>query len=203
MNSYSDFFSDLNSTKSVNDILGLFSKYNIERNDRVKYPYIEFSITDGEIEILKKNGIITKNNMFDQYLSKNKNLSSLEKLLYSILWKQGDLKKEKHIISGIYGIETNRKVFNQFGKHLRDKYEPIIDQHVIRSFIFFTTKEIVDVIKDKHFNDYSNKYIEWIKSNNLFNSNQILIDELLFLLGRKLKIIGKNNSKGGTSHNKR
>jgi len=187
METQNNIFLDLNSSKTVDDIKKLFLKYDIKRIDRIKYPYLEFSITSEEINELKKIGIITKENQFSQDLSKNIDLTPLEKILYSIIWKQGDLKKEKHIISGILGIDTERMVFNQFGKHLRDKYEPIIDQNVIRSYIYFTTGKIINDINEKHFKLYSNNYIDWIKKNDLFNSNQLIIDELLFSYGKKIK----------------
>ena len=71
------------------------------------------------------------------------------KLLYSIIWKNGDLLKVKHIIQGILeseieNVDNNDKefvekqdslVFYQFGKYLTKKNnEPIIDQHVVRAF---------------------------------------------------------------------
>src|SRR5690606_32497026 len=63
----------------------------------------------------------------------------LAKLLYSVLWKNGDLLKVKHIIEGIVSEEIDDKenglVFYQFGKYLaKMPGEPIIDQHVLRAF---------------------------------------------------------------------
>ena len=197
METQNNLFLDLNSSRTVDDIKKLFIKYDIQSKDKIKYPYLEFSITPEEINKLKKIGIITKENQFSQNLSENLYLSPLEKILYSILWKQGDLKKEKHIILGILGIDTERMVFNQFGKHLRDKNEPIIDQHVIRSYVYFTTGKILNNINEKLFRLYSNNYIDWIKKNDLFSSNQLIIDELLFLYGKKIKPKKKSN-KGGT-----
>jgi hypothetical protein len=54
-------------------------------------------------------------------------------------WKNNDLKKLKHIIEGIKDENEYKKtgiVFYQFGKHLRNIGEPIIDQHVLRAFQF-------------------------------------------------------------------
>ncbi|MCL2069639.1 MAG: hypothetical protein FWH19_01460 [Treponema sp.] len=186
MDKYLNLFADINEAKTENELSGIFKKYKLNRKNKERYPDIEFDISIDEINDLKKTGIITENNIFDLYLSKNKQLTSLEKLLYSMLWKQGDLKKEKHIILGIYNIDTGT-VFNQFGKYLRDKNNLIIDQHVIRSFIYFTINEIEIDIKAEHFTRFSDLYVNWIKSNALLNSNKNLIDELLFSLGQKLK----------------
>lgn len=187
MNDYIDFFNELNSSNNIDEISKLFKKYDIKRKDSQLYPNIEFNITVVEIDELKRKGIITEENYFSLDINKNNDLTALEKLLYSIIWKQRDLKKERHIISGIYGINTDRKVFNQFGKHLNNKDEPIIDQHVIRSFILYKTGEIIKDIKDKHYDLYSDQYIKWLNDNNFFRNNKTLIDELMFCLGKKIK----------------
>ena len=187
MSDYKKFFYDLNSANKIDEISNLFKKYDIERKDKRLYPHIEFNITAEEIDKLKRKEIITKENYFSLDINKNNDLTTLEKLLYSIIWKQGDLKKERHIISGIYGITTDRKVFNQFGKYLNNKDEPMIDQHVIRSFIFYKTGKIIKFINEKHYVLYSDQYIEWINDNELFRKNKTLIDELMFCFGKKIK----------------
>jgi hypothetical protein len=55
-----------------------------------------------------------------------------------MVWKNGDLKKLKHIANGIADAKetsdnyNDAPVFYQFGKYLTDKENhPIIDQHVI------------------------------------------------------------------------
>jgi len=187
MSNYIEFFSELNSSDTIDKINNLFEKYDIERRDRRLYPDIEFNITVAEIDDLKRKGIITEENYFSLDINRNNDLTTLEKLLYSIIWKQRDLKKERHIISGIYGINTDRKVFNQFGKYLNNRDEPMIDQHVIRSFILYKTKEIIKDIKEKHFDLYSDQYIQWLNDNDFFRNNKTLIDELMFCLGKKIK----------------
>ena len=66
----------------------------------------------------------------------------LEKLLYAIVWKNGDLLKLRHVIHGIVDSDVGRKgkngvVFYQFGKHLSKLGKPIIDQHVLRAFAVY------------------------------------------------------------------
>jgi len=187
MNNYLLFFNDLKQCKNIDEVKNLFNKYKISRRDRMKYPDIEFNISADEINELKKKEIITKENIFNINLHGNKSLTTLEKILYSMLWKQGDLKKEKHIISGILGIDTDRVVFNQFGKHLQNKENIILDQHVLRSFIFYKTKNVEKIIKDKHYLKYSDEYKKWIENNELFRSNKNIIDELLMGFGKKIK----------------
>jgi len=184
------FFNELNSSKSVDEINNLFSKYKLKRKDKNHYPDIKFNISIDEIEILKKDGIITKENLFNPNLSKNINLTALEKILYSIIWKQGDLKKEKHIISGICGINTEGRIFNQFGRYLSSKDDLIIDQHVLRSFIFYKTEKIIKKIENMCFKLNSDDYIDWIKKNDLFFNNKDLIDEIMFEFGKKIKPLG-------------
>jgi hypothetical protein len=70
----------------------------------------------------------------------------MEKLLYALAWKNGDLRKVKHIVAGILSSEDDAAnkaiVFNQFGIYLSGKRnEPIIDQHVLRAFAIFKYRE--------------------------------------------------------------
>jgi hypothetical protein len=65
-------------------------------------------------------------------------LPPLTKLLYAVLWKNGDLAKVKHVVKGILDKRDesdNSIIFYQFGRHLSEKKsEPIVDQHVLRAF---------------------------------------------------------------------
>jgi hypothetical protein len=145
--------------------------------------------------------------------------------MYSLIWKNGDLLKIKHIISGILGeviidnnhteieVEENNKtdensplVFNQFGKYLNDKVEPIIDQHVIRAFAVYKAKYNVDseinevnenrqisTLKYKLHNQLVNEYKEWLISNEItselknIDGYKYYIDKLLFAAGKSIK----------------
>jgi hypothetical protein len=187
MVAYKMFFNELIQLKNKNELINLFDKYNIKRRDRKKYPDLEFNINVDEIVSLKNSGIITSEDNLNELLPKNEKLTSLEKLFYAVMWKNGDLVKIKHIISGICGENTTSKVFNQFGKYLRNKEELIIDQHVLRAYIFYKDGNIIKDIKDKHYDLYFNDYKTWINNNNLFKMNKILIDELLFGIGKKMK----------------
>src|SRR5690606_17466080 len=123
---------------------------------------------------------------------------------YSVLWKNGDLRKLNHIIQGISeGDEETEKVdgpvFYQFGKFLANKSEPVIDQHVIRAFAVYrpiyneSVDELrkIDVINKKHLN-YTINYKDWFSK----LPNQVkqipeasyYIDKLLFAAGKSIKL---------------
>jgi len=182
------FFNDLIKSENKEALEKLFDKHNIKRKDKNTYPDLEINISLEEIKILKEKSIITNENDLNTSLAKNTDLTPLEKLLYAVIWKNGDLIKIKHIISGIYGKSTTGKVFNQFGRHLRNKDEPIIDQHVLRAYIYYISDEIIKDINNKHFDQYANSYKEWINQNKVLKMNMNLTDELLFGVGRMLKL---------------
>jgi hypothetical protein len=193
-----EFFIKLDKAGKKEEIEELFNKLNIERKyqkNKDEYPSLEFNITKDEIEILKKEKFITTDNNLNVSLSKKSDLSTLEKLLFAVVWKNGDLPKIKHIISGIYGEESTGKVFNQFGKHLCNNEELIIDQHVLRAYIYKGKDKIIEKIDDKVFDEYSNEYKEWINNNPLFKENKDLMDDILFAIGKKIKPEKKSKGK--------
>ena len=144
------------------------------------------------------------------------NESLLAKLLYSILWKNGDLGKESHILEGISGkIKEDDKalVFYQFGKYIGDKnkLEPIIDQHTLRSYGVYLCingqiERIEKILKVdsgylnlNYYRCLSNSskneipliedYKSWIKNHKLYSTNDFVyvLDLLLFSLGKSIK----------------
>ena len=193
-----EFFIKLDEVEKKEEIEELFKELNIEpkyQKNKDEYPNLEFNITKDEIEILKRDEFITNDNNLNASLSKKPCLSTLEKLLFAVIWKNGDLPKIKHIISGILGIpvykangkESAFKVFNQFGKYLRDKDELIIDQHVLRAYIYFKEGKIIEKIDVKVLDKYSNGYKEWINKKDVFKENKDLMDDILFAIGKKIK----------------
>jgi hypothetical protein len=198
---YSVFFQDLESSKNENELLQLFSKYNLEGIDREKYPLIKYTIKEGEIKKLQNEGKITNEYKFNLTLAEDDNLSPLEKILYSMIWKNGDLGKEAHIISGVLGLKRKDEkrgiVYKQLGKHLNKKDEIVIDQHVIRAYIFHKTENIKKNIYPTDCYKYLDDYKTWINGNKLFRENKRIIDELLFSLGQRMKeekkAVGKTN----------
>ena len=159
----------------------IFSVYNLQAIDREKVPEIKFSISRDEIKDLTSEGLLKLENDRYTFTSKIADDSSerttLEKLLYAIIWKQMDLGKEARIIDGIMGKELPKRtyVFHQFGKFLNDHSEPIIDRNVLKCFKIYTGSENPD------------DYINWVKSiakKGVFTTTDI--DEILLQLGRSL-----------------
>ena len=88
--------------------------------DERKYPRLDISLTIEEVKSLKKEGLLEPNGSISLNLAKNNALSPLEKLLFSILWKNTDLGKEKHIIEGVIGRDDKKDslVFYYFGVNM-------------------------------------------------------------------------------------
>lgn len=199
------------SLKDLSDILGSNEILQKNQMDNKSYPPLELTLTPKNLNELREAGLINSNNLLVKDLS-SKELSPLEKLLYSIVWKNGDLKKERHIIEGVESIKyINEKksgvVFFQFGKHLAKRTEPIIDQHVLRAFgLFFKELNNDETIKlrkkntvDKKDANLIEQYKRWLISDSL--SKELIeqdnytfhIDKVLFALGKSVKL--KKNTK--------
>jgi len=141
---------------------------------REKFPRLKFQISDFEVHELKKIGILTKQNTLSEDLSSGRvklnsndayELNSLEKLLYAILWKQGDLGKERLLLEGILAnkLKDKRPVFYEFGGYLAGRNPYILDQHTLRCFALLECSE--SEVKDirKHSDIVSHKKREiWI-----------------------------------------
>jgi hypothetical protein len=137
--------------------------------------------------------------------------SSFSKLLYLMVWKQGDLDKFNRIVEGLqsspkleeaYENVSKAFVFFQLGRHIIFD-EPIVDQHSIRAFVaLIENKHIknvrpIDVKSDNIKNSlYSKKhkdlikaYIDWWakKSKDIKDEDQHLLDNLMYSLGKYLK----------------
>lgn len=174
-------------------------KYRID--DKV-YPPLKFKITKEEINNLKENGLITADNV----LTDISNTDPLTKLLYSVLWKNGDLKKVKHIIEGIISGQANEKesglVFYQFGKYLsKNLGEPIIDQHVLRAFGVYHAngdREKIERLKrlsviTRKEKELIDRYKLWLRTDltkELRNNDNYSyhVDKILFAVGKSIKV---------------
>ena len=171
-----------------------------------EYPKIEFKITGEEIKTLLEQNFIDKNLNFSSTIT-SKLTDPLTKLLYAIAWKNGDLKKIKHIIKGVTDSENKDSeqddalVFYQFGKYLtKISGQPIIDQHVIRAFAVYNetdNSQIKDLRKIETLNKKHkviiNEYKKWLTSDNLTTELRseidysYHIDKLLFATGKTIK----------------
>jgi len=204
-----DIFDRIKKSKTIADLeriekLKIMPKYRMKID---QFPKIEFDIKPDEIQVLIDNKIIDKDLNFSKDIT-SKLTDTLTKLLYATAWKNGDLKKIKHIIKGILDHEDcndNQEealVFYQFGKYLTKTFEqPIIDQHVIRAFGIYkatNNKEITDLRKLQTLNKKQlqliSDYKEWLTSEGISKELRqemdytYYIDKLLYATGKTIKI---------------
>jgi hypothetical protein len=208
-----EIFDLIKKAKTISDIDCIHDTMKIPTKNRMSidgYPKIEFSINQKEIQSLIDNKILDDNLNFTTDITSNLT-DPLAKLLYATAWKNGDLKKVKHIIKGIVDSESENSdqdealVFYQFGKYLtKVPGQPIIDQHVIRAFAIhkMTDFEQVTTLRQMKIIDQRHKYIiqqykDWLTSNELTNELKSIIDytyhidKLLFATGKSIKQHGE------------
>jgi len=114
----------------------------LQRMPGEKFPRLRLQLTPEEINALKKSKVLTDGfcvtrELANGVLPNGQPMTALEKLLYSVLWKNGDLGKEHHIVQGVYGNEQKKKtgkVFYEFGGYLSGRNSFILDQHTLRCF---------------------------------------------------------------------
>ena len=197
-------FEKLLKSKTVDEVEEILDDLEIDKKNRMddnSYPRLKFKITKEEINGLKENGIITADNL----LTDISNADTLTKLLYAVSWKNGDLKKVKHIIEGIISGQEDDKengiVFYQFGKYLTKKSgEPIIDQHVLRAFGIFKAdgdKEKIEKLRrlsliTKREKELIEQYKQWLQTdltNELRDNDNYSyhVDKVLFAVGKSVK----------------
>lgn len=185
----------------------LIEEYLKENFDRVKYQKIPFQISKEEIQGLLGSGIlesVKSDDKNDIYIIDNIKITDpLTKLLYALAWKQGDLLKIRQIVNGICSDDEDLKkdksiVFKQFGKYLSRDNQPIVDQHVVRAFVFKkdpTEENLKFVIANNPTQPqlkYANEYIVYVTDlakSKKHNTRDFYtkVDEILFLLGKFLK----------------
>lgn len=197
-NEYSKLFDNIRQSKSTEDLNKIAFEYNLNFvND--KYPRLEFKINPKEIEELINNGTLTfdKKNLLT---INQEDLNPLTRLLFALVWKQGDLQKLKSIIKGIIEAqkpdteENDSLVFYSFGNHLGNpETNPIVDQHVVRAVKLYnnlTEIDLTDIRKmDKVNYDDKQKYIEFISGLNCKTKDYLFyIDRILFETGKIIKL---------------
>lgn len=204
-----DIFELIKKSKTISDLEAIPDKLQIPTKNRMNssnYPKIEFKIDPGEIQSLLDNKIL------DNELNITTDITSrltdpLTKLLYALSWKNGDLRKIKHIIRGILecekedGDQNEALVFYQFGKYLTKTHgQPIIDQHVIRAFAIYKLDDMNQIkdlrriaIIDKRYTSIIKQYKIWLNSDELTPELKnepdytYHIDKLLFATGKTIK----------------
>ncbi len=206
-------FNLITNSTTIKELQNILEEEEIVKNkmDDSTYPKIEFEITESEIKTLIDKGILNSDLTFSNTISRQMK-DPVTKLLYAMIWKNGDLKKEKHICQGILDsniVEEKRKstlVFYQFGKYLTKTIgQPIIDQHVLRAFAIFTKidvknidEEKVDIIRrTKNLKvgsvDLIPEYKTWLlkvsqnDEQKNFQDYSYYIDKILFAAGKTIK----------------
>lgn len=209
-----ELFAFINSSKTIQDLELIPKKINHGHTLQKKmpgenFPRLRLKITDEDIKTLKEIGAISENkkltlNLANDGLEDGKKMSALEKLLYSMLWKNGDLGKEHHLISGILGGSHYKKfgtVFYEFGGYLAGKHSYILDQHTLRCFAVraASDNEISTARNLDQIDGTDAKCLELIKSYREFYKDIILnvlcdqtdylymVDRLLFAAGKLVK----------------
>jgi hypothetical protein len=191
-----NLFNLLEKSYSVQELTSnsLFS--DIEKMNS-KYPRISINISINEINTFIKKHYDLKNEKFNDDFTKS--IKTDTKLLYALAWKQGDIQKLKYIIQGVLGKTIKKDstgiVLFYFGKHLSDPGKnPIIDQHVIRSWKLYKRVGKTNIIissKAITSNDlpFIKDYIKWFKSKIIPKGKDFsyYADRMLFLNGRRIK----------------
>jgi hypothetical protein len=197
-------FDALMKSKTTDKVNKLLSEHGIDRRFYFSddtYPKLDFKITPKEIAELKQRKILNeKNNIIDVSA-----FTAMERLLYALAWKNGDLKKIRHIVGGILSTENEPTdkaiVFNQFGVYLSGKSnEPIIDQHVLRAFAIYEYRKDPDEMErfrkmdlvTKEHKSLINRYKIWLSQDLTTELRQTAdytyhVDKVLFALGKYAK----------------
>lgn len=203
-------FSSILNAKTISELIKIPNECGIQKKYQMNpdtYPKIHFQINDKEIGELRDSGLLD----VDFNLAKdasNRLKDPVSKLLYALAWKNGDLKKLKHIVKGVMEAKvdnSNRNeafVFHQFGKFLTgEKHQPIIDQHVLRAFgIYHASKKNIDCTSyltmntvDRSHIELIQSYKEWLRSDKLSLELKASpeytyhIDKILFAAGKAVK----------------
>ena len=213
-NFVNELFDSIQLSKSVEDLQLIPKKFKYgshleKRMPDKRFPRLRLRISKEEINILKQIGILTEDMLFSTNMANGKvasgKMSALEKLLYSVLWKNGDLGKEHHLLNGIVGNSHPGKfgaVFNEFGGYLAGQHSYILDQHTLRCFAVFTSSKggITGARCLDQINGTNPQHVEWIKhykafyqeiSENLMCEKSdflYYVDRLLFGSGKLIKL---------------
>ena len=157
------------------------------------YPRLEYSFNEAEIELLTDWVKCTPTDL-QAVLG-----TALEKLLYSALWKNGDLQKVQYIIRGIVDLsleggginDDDGPVFRQFGRHLSDPANnPIADQHTIRAQRYVIDRKIDDKAHTRAVKSRDVvAYVKWVKT--IFRREEGNRAENIHAFDKKLFSIGK------------
>ena len=166
---YNSIFARIENSETEEELKRIAAEYDLNLIEN-KYPRLGMKISAEEILELKESKVLTVD--VDNNLTINQErLNPITKLLYALVWKQGDLQKLKQIIQGIEEVEKpdeekkDALVFYCYGNHLGNpKKFPIIDQHVVREFnLFFKDSSNSNSVRnsDKVYQIDRQNYLHW------------------------------------------
>lgn len=213
----------IQATETKDDLEERFDELEFSKEIRRKmqgpnYPRVSFRITEDDLAHLRELGIISSNGkdyrfsarLATGYKGETESLSPLEKVLYAICWKNGDLGKERHILQGVLGDTqafADGPVFFEFGQYLAGRNVFILDQHTVRAVILGTNpnNDIVEQVRElAQIKARDSSHSLWVLNYKKFfehlliNSRRdddffYLCDRILFGVGSLLKVTKKRD----------
>jgi len=114
-----DLFDNIGAAKSIEDLELIPNRFSLEKHLKKyaqrKFPRLRLRITEEDVNTLKKIGVLPDKMQLSPALANGEltshKMSALKKLLYAVLWKNGDLGKEHHLMAGIIGNVLNSHSF--------------------------------------------------------------------------------------------
>lgn len=167
------------------------------------FPRITFDLSKEDVQGMQNGGILTDEGVFAPDWLDHVH-DPVARLLYAMAWKNGDLPKIKHIVQGVLAddgeVPSQAFVFHQFGRHLADKAQPIVDQHVLRAFGIHQSSDEETWKALRAMNTITQgtagliaDYRHWLRSDALQASLRAApgyawhVDQVLFALGKTVK----------------
>ncbi|WP_375577662.1 hypothetical protein ABWH96_11425 [Marivirga tractuosa] len=183
-----NFKSWLNDSSKPTDFLWKEEFEKLIEKKHKKYPDVLSSISEEDSKLLS-----------EYLVEKIRAETPLEKVLLSIIWKQGDYGKIKSFIETITEKEKASEtglVFRQFARHISNPEEqPIIDQHVLRAYLAIEKGDDIQELEKirnrgavtQKDSDLIADYIRWYRTKDLTFKADYKLDDYLFVLGKLIK----------------
>lgn len=169
--------------------------------DESKYPRLP---SDEQFDCAHMAGLIDETGYLKSDALELLTDNPLAQLLYAVIWKNGDLNKFGPIKKGLLDenkdqlkkVENQSYVFYQFGRHLKDNAQPIVDQHTVRAVMLLDK-----LLKKRCSSDLSVEQIRALKKPNKARyeymlcwvernlagqciETRVLLDRILFMYGK-------------------
>lgn len=182
--------SNADELRSVANELSLAEYLNAKQQ---KYPNLNLVFGNNMSELEEK---------FDFKLGqlRSSSLTQLEKLFYAVSWKQGDIRKLKHVYEGLKASSDEPPakglIFWYFGKHLADPINnPIVDRNVILTFTMYNDPVNLErILKVSTLSakelPFVRDFIDWYRTKikiGLRTNKECrqLLDDVLFAVGQR------------------